>query len=94
MVAFAVPEGQIDRMGTALAADPAITLCYRRRPDAARWPFPLFCMVHGRTRESTLDDLTRAVRAAGMERIERRILFSLCCYKQTGALVSHRERVA
>ena len=94
MVAFAPPVDLIDRMGTELAADPAITLCYRRRVDPERWPFPLFCMVHGRSREAALADLTRAVAAAGMDRVPRRILFSLRCFKQTGALVSHRERAA
>lgn len=94
MVTFRPPVDAIDRMGEALAANPAITLCYRRRPDPIRWPFPLFCMVHGRTRDATLDDLARAVHAAGMTRVERRILFSLRCYKQTGALVSHRRSAA
>ncbi|MFW5642345.1 MAG: hypothetical protein ACOCY0_06235 [Roseicyclus sp.] len=94
MVTLAPPEAEIERMGAALAADPAVTLCYRRHPRAGHWPFPLFCMIHGRTREAALDDLTRAVRAARMEGVERRILFSVCCYKQTGAIVSHRERVA
>jgi siroheme decarboxylase len=90
MVCFALPARRIDEAGERLAAQPGVTLCYRRRPDPARWPFPLFCMVHGRSREETLAVLDAAVRGSGVDRAERRILFSTRCFRQTGALVCER----
>jgi siroheme decarboxylase len=90
MVCFAPPEERIDEAGERLAAQPGVTLCYRRRPDPARWPFPLFCMVHGRSREETLAMLHPAVQAAGLADVDRRILFSTRCFRQTGALVAER----
>jgi siroheme decarboxylase len=90
MVCFAPPEERIHEAGERLAAQPGVTLCYRRRPDPARWPFPLFCMVHGRSREETLAMLHPAVQAAGLADVDRRILFSTRCFRQTGALVAER----
>ncbi len=90
MVCFAPAEEQIDEAGERLAAQPGVTLCYRRRPDPAHWPFPLFCMVHGRSRQETLAMLHPAVHAAGLADADRRILFSTRCFRQTGALVAER----
>ena len=90
MVCLALPEERIDAAGERLAAQPGVTLCYRRRPDPAHWPFPLFCMVHGRSREETLAGLGAALQAAGLGAADRRILFSTRCFRQTGALVSER----
>jgi len=90
MVCFAAPEAEVDRMGALLAAEPGVTLCYRRRADAARWPYPLFCMIHATRRDAALAVLARAEARAGLETTPRRILFSLRCFKQRGALVHER----
>ncbi len=90
MVCFAAPEAEIDRMGAQLAAEPGVTLCYRRRPDPARWPYPLFCMIHATRRDAALEVLARAEARAGLQATPRRILFSLRCFKQRGALVHER----
>ena len=88
MVCFALPDAEIDEAGERLAAEPGVTLCYRRRPDPERWPFPLFCMVHGRSRGETLAALDRAVAVAGLADVPRRVLFSTRCFRQSGALVA------
>ena len=49
MAVFARPEDAVDAAGERLAAQPGVTLCYRRA-SAARWPYTLYCMVHGRER--------------------------------------------
>ncbi len=90
MVCFALPEDRIDDSGERLAEQPGVTLCYRRRPDPANWPFPLFCMVHGRSRDETLAVFGAAVQEAGLAHADRRILFSTRCFRQTGALVAER----
>jgi DNA-binding Lrp family transcriptional regulator len=88
MVCFGLPEERIDEAGERLAEQPGVTLCYRRRPDPVHWPYPLFCMVHGRSRQETLEVLGAAVRAASLAGMDRRILFSTRCFRQTGALVA------
>jgi len=90
MVCFAIPEAEADARGALLAAEPGVTLCYRRRADPARWPYPLFCMIHATRRDAALEVLARAEARAGLATTPRRILFSLRCFKQRGALVHER----
>ncbi|MGD9785633.1 MAG: Lrp/AsnC family transcriptional regulator [Hyphomicrobiaceae bacterium] len=90
MVVWDVAPDDVDRIGAALAEEPGITLCYRRTRYARGWPYNLYCMVHARTREQALDTVVAASEAAELGGRPRRILFSLKCYKQTGALVARQ----
>lgn len=63
MGVWAVPADQVEAVGRAFAADPAVTHCYER-PSFEGWPYRLFTMVHGTDRDScrrTLEDLGRRV---------------------------------
>jgi len=95
MVVWDVPPGDIDRAGVALAAAAGVTLCYQRRPNQRHWPFNLYCMIHARSRDEALTTLGRAATEAGIADFPHRVLFSVRCFKQTGALVvSEREAAA
>ncbi len=94
MVVWDVPEGLIDAAGAELAKQDGINLCYRRRRHAQDWPFNLYCMIHAKSRESALAVLERASAAAGLDHLPRTILFSLRCFKQTGALVAPQPKEA
>lgn len=88
MVTWTVPETDVDRAGAVLAAQPGVTLCYRRRPHARHWPYNLYCMIHSKSRGDAMDRLARAADSAGLADLPHQVLFSVRCYKQTGALVS------
>jgi DNA-binding Lrp family transcriptional regulator len=88
MVCLRPPARRLDRVGALLAAAPGVTLCYRRRPDALRWNWPLFCMIHARTREVAERTLADALRAADAVHAERKILFSTRCLTQRAALLA------
>lgn len=90
MVAFRVAPDAIDAAGERLAAAPGVTLCYQRRTTPGVWEHGLFCMIHARSRDEAMTLLGAAVREAGLEGADRRILFSTRCFKQTGALISER----
>jgi DNA-binding Lrp family transcriptional regulator len=83
MTVFDVPDEQVDAHGAALAAVPGLNLVYRRE-RAPGWPYNLFAMAHGRSREETLALVERATAAAGLGRAPRAVLFSTHRYKQTG----------
>lgn len=51
MVAWRVPENRIDEVGEALASFSAVTHCYHRPPQGD-WPYNLYAMVHGSSREA------------------------------------------
>ena len=87
MVVWQVAEDRVDETGARLAAQPGVTLCYRRRPDATHWPYNLYCMIHARSRDEGLAKLAAAAERAGIGELPRRVLFSTRCFKQTGAMV-------
>jgi DNA-binding Lrp family transcriptional regulator len=83
MTVFDVPADAIDAAGARLAAQPGVTLCYRR--DAAPgWPYTLYFMVHGRERAAVSQLIEAATRAAGLADRPREVLFSTRRYKQVG----------
>lgn len=84
MTVFDLPDEQVDTFGERLAAQPGVTLCYRRT-RAAGWPYNLYCMVHGRSRGDTLALLHAAIAGAGLQTAPQQVLFSRQRFKQTGA---------
>ena len=94
MVVWNVPEDRIPAAGEVLRSEPGVTLCYQRRPEPRSWPYNLYCMIHARSRDEALETLQRAEAAAALGGLPRRILFSLRCFKQKGALVAVKEGAA
>lgn len=84
MTVFDLPEEEADAFGARLAAQPGVTLCYRRA-RAPGWPYILYCMVHGRERAAVLRLIDAATQAAGLAGRPRAVLFSTRRFKQTGA---------
>ncbi len=85
MVVWDVPDARVDEVGRSLAALPYVTLCYRRPRRPPDWPYNLFCMIHGKERETVLRQVETAARACGLEGVPRDVLFSRRCFKQRGA---------
>ena len=82
MVVFDLPDAEVDRIGLQLAAEPGVTLCYRRTRSLPDWPYNLYCMVHGRSREDAQPVIERLIRLAG---VPGQALFSTRRFKQCGA---------
>lgn len=87
MVVWELPSGRAAEVGPVLAAVRGVTLCYQRRPVPEVWPYTLYCMIHARTRAEAMTVLGRACEQAGIEGVPHEVLFSLRCFKQTGAMV-------
>ena len=85
MVVWDVPDGEVERAGEILANLPFVTLSYRRPRRPPRWPYNLFCMIHGRARDEVLAQVETASRRAGLEACARDVLFSGRRFKQRGA---------
>ena len=82
MVVFDVPDATVSTVGTRLAGEQGVTLCYRRERHLPQWPYNLYCMVHGRSREEVLPVVERLCRVAGHP---CEVLFSTRRFKQRGA---------
>ncbi|MBU0751259.1 MAG: Lrp/AsnC family transcriptional regulator [Gammaproteobacteria bacterium] len=82
MTVFDVPDALVSEVGQRLAREDGVTLCYRRARHLPEWPYNLYCMVHGRSREEVLPVIERLCRIAGYP---CEALFSLRRFKQCGA---------
>ena len=87
MVVWDLPEEQVAAAGRALAAHRGVTLCYQRRTVPGVWDFPLYSMIHARSRKEALGILADAATLPELSGAMYRPLFSLRCFKQTGALL-------
>ena len=85
MAVWEVPEGQVKATGQKLASLPFVTLCYQRPRRPPVWPYNLFCMIHGRNRDSVTALIEKATQEAGLTGLRNAVLFSRRRFKQRGA---------
>lgn len=85
MVVWDVPDAQAGAAGRRLAADPAVTLAYRRARALPAWPYNLYCMVHGRERSRVAYEVKRLSLLPGLASSPRVTLFSRRCFSQRAA---------
>ena len=85
MVVWDVPEERVRAAGMVLRDLPYVTLCYRRPRRPPAWPYNLFCMIHGRDRDTVLAQVETATSEAGLDGLARDVLFSVRRFKQRGA---------
>ncbi len=85
MVVFNIPDTEVTQIGRKISQFDFINLCYRRPRHEDVWPFNLFCMIHGKTQETVLQQLKNLIQACALEAYEHDILFSQRCFKQRGA---------
>lgn len=80
MTVWRVPLDQIDDVGAKMAEFPEVSHCYER-DTAGYWPYNLYTMVHGQTREDCLKTIERLAAVSGIT--DYRILFSVREFKKT-----------
>jgi len=85
MCVWDVPDAMARSLGERLAAQPEVTLCYRRARCAPQWQHNLYCMIHGRERAEVERTLSRLRRESGLADYDNEVLFSTQRFKQTGA---------
>ncbi|MCA0176880.1 MAG: Lrp/AsnC family transcriptional regulator [Proteobacteria bacterium] len=84
MSVFDVADTDVDGLGERLAAQPGITLAYRRQ-RAPGWRYNLYAMSHGRDRAAVAAVMDAAIAACGLAALPQARLFSRQRFKQTGA---------
>jgi DNA-binding Lrp family transcriptional regulator len=86
MVVWDIPDNDVKDVGARISAFAFVNLCYRRPRHGTQWPYNLYCMIHGKSRETVLEQLQQLTDACGLSVYARQILFSRRCFKQRGAL--------
>ena len=84
MTVFDVPDDEVDARGAALACEPTATLAYRRE-RASGWRYNLYCMVHGRDRDTVRATIDGIAQRCGLVGRTHEVLFSRRRFKQEGA---------
>jgi DNA-binding Lrp family transcriptional regulator len=79
MGVWKVPDEDIDEIGPRMAAYRGISHCYQR-PTYADWPYSVFTMAHGRSKEECDAVLDRIAAETGIE--ERAVLYSSTEFKK------------
>jgi DNA-binding Lrp family transcriptional regulator len=80
MVVWQVEEERIEEVGGILASFREVTHCYQRR-TAPDWPYRLFTMIHGRSRDECRRLARRMAETTGVE--SYRLLFTTEELKKT-----------
>jgi siroheme decarboxylase len=79
MGVWKVPDERIDEIGPQMAAYRGISHCYRR-PTYPDWPYSVFTMAHGRSKEECDAILDRIAEETGID--ERAVLYSSTEFKK------------
>ncbi len=85
MCVWQVPENQIDEIAAYLLKFSFVTLCYQR-PTLSQWRYNLYCMIHGKDKETVNAQIAQINSNSQMRNFEHQILFSRKCFKQRGAI--------
>jgi siroheme decarboxylase len=80
MAAWRAPEEDADRLGEAMSARPEISHCYKRL-TYPEWPYNLYTMIHGKSREDCLAVVEELRAATGLD--DYIVLFSIQELKKT-----------
>ena len=84
MSVWDVRDNRVDELGARVGALDFVTHCYRRPRAEPGWPYNLFAMVHGRSREEVEEKAARIADLLGEACGSHEILYSSRILKKTG----------
>lgn len=84
MTVWDVADERVDELGAAVGALQFVTHCYRRPRALPDWPYNLFAMVHGSSRDEVGDKARQIAELLGSACRAGDILFSTRILKKTG----------
>jgi len=88
MSVWDVADDQIAEIGARVAALDFVTHCYERPRCLPLWPYNLFAMLHGRSRDEVLGKLAQVRALIGPASRAHDVLFSTRILKKTGLRIS------
>ena len=84
MSVWDVPDERVDELGQRIGALDFVTHCYHRPRRLPEWPYNLFAMAHGSSREEVLAKVERIAVLLGDDCRGYDVLFSTKILKKTG----------
>ncbi len=84
MTVWDVDDARVEALGERIGALPGVTHCYRRTRALPDWPYNLFVMLHGRSRDEVERQADAVAALLGDACRARDILYSTQLLKKTG----------
>lgn len=84
MTVWDVDDKQVNKLGSETGNLPFVSHCYRRPRHLPVWPYNLFAMVHGTSKEEVEDKAARIHELLGNACRQHSILYSSAILKKTG----------
>ena len=84
MSVWDVPDARVDELGRRVAALPFVSHCYQRPRHPPEWPYNLFAMVHGRSRDEVEAKVAEIAALLGEAARAHTVLYSRRILKKTG----------
>jgi DNA-binding Lrp family transcriptional regulator len=88
MTVWDVDDARVDELGEKVGALPGVSHCYRRPRELPRWPYNLFAMLHGRSREEVERQRVEVRALLGDACRAEAVLYSSAILKKTGLRLS------
>jgi DNA-binding Lrp family transcriptional regulator len=88
MTVWNVDDERADALGEKIATLGFVSHCYRRPRHLPGWPYNVFAMVHGRSREQTDQQIKRIADVLGKACHAHDVLWSTRILKKTGLRIS------
>lgn len=80
MACWVVPELRIETVGQLAARYPEVSHCYQRPAYPPRWPYTLFTMIHGRTRDKVEEIVEQIAQQSALD--QYKVLYSTREFKK------------
>ncbi len=84
MSVWDVPDERIDELGEQVGRLAFVTHCYHRPRHLPLWPYNLFAMVHGRSRQEVSQKVSEIAALLGPANRAHDVLYSSRILKKTG----------
>ena len=84
MSVWDVPDERVDELGERIGALDFVTHCYHRPRQLPAWPYNLFAMAHGSSRDEVLVKVAKIAALLGGDCRAYDVLFSTKILKKTG----------
>jgi DNA-binding Lrp family transcriptional regulator len=88
MTVWDVDDARVDELGEKVGALPGVSHCYRRPRELPRWPYNLFAMLHGRSRDDVECQRVEVRALLGDASRADAVLYSSAILKKTGLRLS------
>jgi DNA-binding Lrp family transcriptional regulator len=91
MSVWDVPDERVDELGTAVGSFEFVSHCYCRPRRLPQWPYNLFAMVHGKSRDEVEQQVAQIAAFLGEQARSHDILYSTRILKKTGLRLARQK---